>query len=47
MPQFLEDVVVGLVMLVEPNEQFGAYLQEYRDLGDEFHVAMSFQILTT
>ena len=42
MPHFLADAVGGLVMQVEPSEPFGAYLQEYRDLGDEFHVAMSF-----
>ena len=29
-------------MQVEPSEPFGAYLQEYIDLGDEFHAAMSF-----
>ena len=42
MLHFLENVVAGLVMPAEPSEPFGAYLQEYRDLGDEFHVAMSF-----
>ena len=42
MPHFLADVVGGLVMQVEPSGPFRAYLQEYRDLGDEFHVAMSF-----
>ena len=29
-------------MQVEASEPFGPYLQEYRDLGDEFHAAMSF-----
>ena len=29
-------------MQVEPSEPFWAYLQEYRDLGDEFHVIVSF-----
>ena len=29
-------------MQVEPSEPFGAYLQEYMDLGDKFHAAMSF-----
>ena len=42
MPHFLADAVAGPDMQVEPSEPFGAYLQEYRDLGDEFHVAMSF-----
>ena len=42
MPHFLADAVSGRVMQVEPSEPFGAYLQEYRDLGDEFHAAMSF-----
>ena len=42
MPHFLANAVAGLVMQVEPSEPFGAYLQEYRDLGDEFHAAMSF-----
>ena len=37
MPHFSADVVAGPVMPVEPNEPFGAYLPEYRDLGDEFH----------
>ena len=42
MPHFLADVVGGLVMKVEPSEHFGAYLLEYRDLGDEFHSARNF-----
>ena len=42
MPHFLADAVAGPVMQVEPNELFGAYLQEYRDLGDEFHASMYF-----
>ena len=42
MPHFLVDAVGGLVMQVEPSEPFGAYLQEYRDLGDEFHATMYF-----
>ena len=42
MPHFLADAVAGPVMQVEPSEPLGAYLQEYMDLGDEFHVAMSF-----
>ena len=29
-------------MQVEPSEPFGDYLQEYRDLGDEYHAAMYF-----
>ena len=42
MPHFLANLVAGPVMLVEPSELFGAYLQEYRDLGDEFHSTMTF-----
>ena len=42
MPHFLADIIGGPVMQVEPSEPFGAYLQEYRDLGDEFHASMSF-----
>ena len=42
MPHFLADAVGGPVMQVEPSEPFGAYLQEYRDLGDEFHSTMTF-----
>ena len=29
-------------MEVELSEPFGAYLEEYRDLGDEFYSAMNF-----
>ena len=42
MPHFLADTVGGPVMQVEPSEPFETYLQEYRDLGDEFHLAMTF-----
>ena len=42
MPHFLADIVAGSVMPIKPSEPFGAYLQEYQDLRDEFHVAMSF-----
>ena len=42
MPHFLADAVVGPIMPVEPSEPSGAYLQEYKDLGDEFHAVMSF-----
>ena len=42
MPHFLAYAIAGPVMQVEPSEPFGAYLQEYRDLRDEFHAAMSF-----
>ena len=42
MPHFIVDAVAGPIMPVEPSEPFGAYLQEYRDLGDEFHSALSF-----
>ena len=41
-PHFLENAVAGPVIPTEPSEPFGAYLQEYRDLGDDFHGAMSF-----
>ena len=37
MPHFLENVVAGPVMPTKPSEPFGAYLQEYMDLEDEFH----------
>ena len=37
MPHFLENVVARPIMPTEPSEPFGAYLQEYRDLGDGFH----------
>ena len=40
MPHFLENLVGGSVMQVEPREPFGAYLQE--NLGEEFHATMSF-----
>ena len=42
MPHFLADAVAGLVMPIEAIEPFGSYLQEYMDLGDEFHAAMFF-----
>ena len=42
MPHSLENAIAGLVMPTEPSEPFGAYLQEYRDLGHEFHLAMLF-----
>ena len=42
MPHFLVDAVGGPVMQVEPSKPFGAYLQEYKDLGDEFHAGVSF-----
>ena len=42
MPHFLADAVAGPVMPIEPSEPFGAYVQEYKDLGDEFHATMSF-----
>ena len=47
MPHFLENAVVGLVMPTKPSEPFGVYLQEYRDLGDEFHSTMVSQIFAT
>ena len=45
MPHFLENAVAGAVMPAEPSEPFGAYLHEYKDLGGEFHAAMSFSYL--
>ena len=42
MPHFLADAIARPVMPVEPSEPFGAYLQEYMDLGDEFHSTMTF-----
>ena len=42
MPHFLENAIAGLVMPAEPSEPFGAYLQEYMDLGDLFDSTMSF-----
>ena len=44
-PHFLADLVAGPVMPVELSEPFEDYLQEYRDLGDEFHATMSFSDL--
>jgi hypothetical protein len=41
-PQFLDSPTVGQVVQAEQDEPFGAYLQEYRALGDDFHSAMSF-----
>ena len=37
MPHFLENAIAGPVMPAEPSEPFGAYLQEYKDLRDDFH----------
>ena len=42
MPHFLENATIGPIIPTEPSELFGAYLQEYRVLGDEFHSIMSF-----
>ena len=42
MPQFLDGVVTGQVVQAKTAEPFGAYLQEYRALEDDFHSAMSF-----
>ena len=42
MPHFLADAIARPVMPVEPSEPFGAYLQEYKDLGDGFHSTMTF-----
>ena len=41
MPQFLEGAGIGPTIQAKPTEPFGAYLQEYRLLGD-FHLVMSF-----
>ena len=42
MPHFLEKDTTGPIIPAELSEPFGAYLKEYRDLGDEFHSTMSF-----
>ena len=42
MPQFLDGAGTGPTIQADPAEPFGAYLQEYRLLGDDFHSAMSF-----
>ena len=42
MPQFLDGAGTGPTIQGESAEPFGAYLQEYRLLGDDFHSAMSF-----
>ena len=42
MPYFLVDAVAGPVMPVEPSEPFRTYLNDYKDIGDVFHAAMSF-----
>ena len=41
LPQFLERTMTGQV-IQEETAEFGAYLQEYRTLGEDFHSAMSF-----
>ena len=47
MPHFLADTVGGPVMQVEPSEPFGAYLQEYGDLGMSFMLPCIFRISAT
>ena len=42
MPQFLDGAGTGPTIQAEPAEPFGAYLQEYKLLGDDFHSTMSF-----
>ena len=42
MPQFLDRVVTCQVVEVETTEPYVPYLQEYRELGDDFHSVMSF-----
>ena len=37
MLHFIENAIARQVMPAEPSEPFGAYLQEYKDLGDDFH----------
>ena len=42
MAQFLENPTAGPIIPVESEEPFGAYLEEYRVLGDEFHSTITF-----
>ena len=42
MPQFMENPTVGQIVPSEPEDPFGAYLEEYRALGDDFHSTMTF-----
>lgn len=41
-PLFLDSPTAGPLVQAEQDEPFGAYLQEYRALGYEFHSTMSF-----
>ena len=42
MPQFLDSPAVVPLAQAEPKEPMSAYLREYRDLGEDFHLAMTF-----
>ena len=42
MPQFLENPTTRPIILAELEDSFGAYIEEYRELGDCFHLSMTF-----
>ena len=42
MPHFLENPNARPFIPAESEEPFGAYIEEYKALGDEFHLAMNF-----
>jgi hypothetical protein len=42
MPQFLSGDATGSEMEVEQDNPYGAYLEEYRRMGDKFQLAMYF-----
>src|SRR5713226_9471810 len=42
MPQFLFSPAIVPLAQAEPEEPMSAYLREYRDLGEDFHSAMTF-----
>ena len=42
MPQFLDSPAAVPLAQAELEEPMSAYLREYRDLGEEFHSAMTF-----
>ena len=41
MPQFLDSPATVSLAQAEPKESMSAYLREYRDLGDDFDLAMT------
>jgi hypothetical protein len=42
LPQFLGNDAIGPLMQVDQDEPYRAYLEEYKRLGDDFHLVMSF-----